>query len=340
MLHKTLAEFSKGAAIAVAVALICISGMKPAQAQNLEPFSVRLYIFTTGFHAAIFYAKEKGWFREAGLDIDIQDGTGSSNTVNLVGNGNFDVGEAALPVVAQGRQKGLPIKAIACFEPLWEGGVLVPNNSQIKTPKDLVGKTVIYSASSFETPFLDTFFANVGIKRDQVNLLNIDGMSKISSYATGQADALITFVPLIQIIVEKDRPSHGIMFKDHGLPLNSVGYFATEKTINEKPRQLKAFVGAMSRAFREIRDQDKLDEAIQAVLKNRSRQKIDAATLKAQWKSLEPYMNSEGTKGKPYGYQARADWEQTLNAMRTAGLLTVNMSVEDYYTNEFVPAHY
>lgn len=335
MLRRLLIDMSRLAMIAAMG--LSLGGIKSAQAQNLEPFSVRLYIFTTGFHAAIFYAKEKGWFKEAGLDIDIQDGTGSANTVNLVGAGNFDVGEAALPVVAQGRQKGLPIKAIACFEPLWEGGLLVPNDSPIKTVKDLAGKTVIYSASSFETPFLDTFFANIKVKRNDINLINIDGMSKVSAYAAGQADALITFVPLIQIVVEKSRPSHGIMFKDHGLALNSVGYFATEKTIKEKPRQLKAFVIALSRAFHDIRDGGKLDEAVQAILKNRPRQKLDAESLKAQWKSLLPYMSSEATKGKPYGWQAREDWEQTLSTMQKAGLLPVKMPAEAYYTNEFVP---
>ncbi len=202
---------------------------------------------------------------------------------------------------------------------------------------DLVGKTVIYSASSFETPFLDTFFANAEIKRDQMNLINIDGMAKVSSYAAGQADALITFVPLIQVVVAKERPSQGIMFKDYGLPLNSVGYFATEKTIRDKPRQLRTFVHAMSRSFRDIRDNGKLDEAIAAVLKNRPRQKIDAAMLKAQWHSLEPYMFSEGTKGKPYGWQAPSDWEMTVQTMRKAGLLPENVPAEAYYTNEFAP---
>ena len=43
----------------------------PVRAQKLEPLSVRLYFVTTGFHVPIFYAKENGLFKAAGLDVDI-----------------------------------------------------------------------------------------------------------------------------------------------------------------------------------------------------------------------------------------------------------------------------
>ena len=41
-----------------------------------------------GMHAPFFLAAEKGWFKEAGLDVTFQDGRGSASTVNLVGAGH------------------------------------------------------------------------------------------------------------------------------------------------------------------------------------------------------------------------------------------------------------
>jgi NitT/TauT family transport system substrate-binding protein len=96
-------------------------------------------------------------------------------------------------------------------------------------------------------------------------------------------------------------------------------------------------VSALRRAFYEIREKGKLDDAVAATMKNRPNQKLDPASLKAQWVSLEPYMSSEGTKGKPYGWQARSDWELTLSTMQKAGLIGAGYSVEAFYTNAFVP---
>ena len=322
------------------LALVVLAVPVFAQAAQLQPIKVRLSFLTYGFHAGIFYALEKGWFKDGGLDVSIEDGTGSTNTVSVVGAGNYDIGEAALSVMAQGRNKGLPIKAIAGFEPTSDAGVLVPVDSNIKTLKDLAGKKVIYSASSLEAPFLDIFFHNGGITRDQMELINIDGMAKVSAYVANRADALITVVPAIQVAVQKDRPSRGILFGDYGLIIPSMGYFATEQTIKEKPQALRVFVAAMSRAFHEIKDEDKIDEAIADVIKNRPQQKFGADSLKAQLQAIYPFMASPNTAGKPYGWEASKDWAVAVKTMRDAGQLDNKATPDEFFTNEFVPTSY
>ena len=167
--------------------------------------------------------------------------------------------------------------------------------------------------------------------------MNVDGFAKVSAYAQGQGDALITFVPLIEIIVDGPRPSNGILFKDYGLPLNSMGYFATEKTIADKPEALAAFVSVMSRSFHAIRDDGQAEAAVAAIKAARPQLKTDAATLLKQLQALAPYFLSEATTGKPYGWQAPEDWAKTLGAMRDAGLVPGDVPDTDYYTNAFFP---
>lgn len=321
----------------VAGVFLAIALIVPASAKQLQPITVRLSFATYGFHAGIFYALEKGWFKDGGLDVQIQDGTGSTNTVNLVGAGDFDIGEGALSVMAEGRSKGLPLKAIAGFEPKSDAGVLVPINSKIRTLKDLVGKKVIYSAASLESPFLDIFFRKGGISRDQVELINIDGMAKVSAYVAGRADALITVVPVIKVAVAKLRPSRGIMFGDYGLNIPSIGYFATEHTIKTKPAALRVFVSAMSRAFHDIRDEGKIDEAVADIIKNRPQARFGAASLKAQLMAIYPFMTSPNTVDKPYGWQSPVDWANAVKIMKSAGVLDSKATPSEFFTNQFVP---
>ena len=61
---------------------VAASGVSPAIAQ--DKLSVRLDFSPWGGQAAMHLAQNKGWFKEAKLDVDIQDGRGSGNTIQLV----------------------------------------------------------------------------------------------------------------------------------------------------------------------------------------------------------------------------------------------------------------
>src|SRR5690349_14810149 len=77
------------AAAAVAAAVSAILSIAPAMAQT-EKIVMRLDWNPWGSHAPFHLAQQKGWFKENGLEVEIQDGNGSVNTVQIVGGGgNF-----------------------------------------------------------------------------------------------------------------------------------------------------------------------------------------------------------------------------------------------------------
>ncbi len=166
-------------------ALLLTLGASAACAQELTPIKLRMAAFPFGFNAGLFLAVERGWLRAGGVDIHIEDGTGSASTVNLLGTGQYDIGEAAVSVMAIARDKGMPLKAIATFVRGTDLAVLVPRGSGIKTPKDLEGKRVAYTAGSLEGPFMEAFFKAGGADINKVQLLNVDFNSKIPLYLGG-----------------------------------------------------------------------------------------------------------------------------------------------------------
>jgi NitT/TauT family transport system substrate-binding protein len=115
-----------------------------------------------GMHAGLFLAQEKGWYKEAGLNVDLQDGKGSQRTIELVGTGNVDVGFAQLSIMAVARSQGVPVKAIAVFIRNNDNGVMFAADSDIKTLKDLEGKTVAYTAGSGDGSFVPLFLKRRG----------------------------------------------------------------------------------------------------------------------------------------------------------------------------------
>jgi NitT/TauT family transport system substrate-binding protein len=102
-------------------------GVSPASAQ--DKLSVRLDFSPWGVQAAMHLAQNKGWFKEAKLDVDIQDGRGSGNTIQLVNAGQADVGQVQVGLVGSARAKGATIRSIATFQRRTDLCILVDKDS-------------------------------------------------------------------------------------------------------------------------------------------------------------------------------------------------------------------
>src|SRR5437764_10128307 len=178
--------------VQVIAALLLVHG---GSALSQEKITVRLDWTPWGTHAPIHLAAQKGWFKQAGLDVEAEDGNGSVTTVQLVGAGKFDVGHASLAPMMIARDKGLEVKAIANFVRKNDIGLLVPRGGAMKGPKDVAGQKIVFTAGSLEAPFLDQFLAAGGLKREQVELLNVEAAAKVPTYAAARADGVFSTVP-------------------------------------------------------------------------------------------------------------------------------------------------
>src|SRR6476661_7215473 len=203
-------------------------------AAQAESLTVRLDFIPVGFHAAMHLAKEKGWFAREGLEVEIQDGTGSLNTIQLVGSGQVDVGQVQLGVMAIAREKGVPVKSFAGFVRKSDLGVIVPRDSNMKTVKDLKGKKLLCFTASPWAPFIDNFLAKGGLDRSSVEIAMVPPATMAAVYMSNGADGIMTVEPFGLPIVEKTRPSMSIRLADYGINFPSYGLIATETTLTQK----------------------------------------------------------------------------------------------------------
>ena len=80
--------------------------------EALIPVSFRLNYTAAGLHAPFYYALEKGYYEEVGLDVTIGEGTGSGTTAKLVGTGGDDLGLVDSASVASAVANDIPIKIV------------------------------------------------------------------------------------------------------------------------------------------------------------------------------------------------------------------------------------
>ncbi|MBO1111576.1 ABC transporter substrate-binding protein [Bordetella petrii] len=319
------------AAAGLAAALAC----QAAAAQALEPLKVRLDWTPWGVQAAFHLAQHKGWYKQAGLDVTLEDGNGSVTTVQIVGSGDsFDLGHAALASMMIARDKGLPVKAVAVFARHSDIGLLVPADSGITGPAQLKGKKVAYTAGSLEAPFIDAFLARGKLAKSDIDLVNVDAAGKASTYAVGRADAAFSTIPFFLPVVSQNRPSKAVRFADFGLDMPSFGLFANEQKLAERGEAIGRFASVSARAWEYIYAGHQ-DEAVAAILAERPQARLDPRVLRGQIDALRDYFGTPAA-GRRLGAPVPADWVQAVRTLSSVGLVRADADPAGFYVPDLV----
>jgi NitT/TauT family transport system substrate-binding protein len=309
---------------------------RPALAQPLPKVTVRTDFLPWGMHAGLHLGVEKGWFKDAGLDVDVSDGKGSGITLQQVATGDVDVGWVQLGVMAVARGRGMPVSSIAGLVRRSDLGALVPKDGGLTKVTDLAGKKVAYTAGSSWGTLVDPFLAAGGLTRDQINLVNVDQSALLSIYTSGGVDATLTTFPFAKPTADRQRPSNGILLADVGLNIPSYGLVVAQRSLPAKEDALRRFAPVVVKAWEYIYP-DRIDEAVEAIVKQRPNDKLDTDILRNQIVEYQKFFVTEATKGKRFGWQSEEDWKGTIAVLEKTKSIPPGSKPADYYTNQFVP---
>ena len=311
---------------------VCLSaGTACAQ----EKIIVRMDFIAWGTHAAMHLANDKGWFKEAGLDVTVQDGTGSSNTIQLVGTGQVDVGQVQLGGMAIARENGLPVKSFVAWFRKADLAVLVDRDSPAKSVKDLTGKSLVVFAGSPWSPYIDSYLRSGGQTRDTVKILNVAPPALISTYTARQADGVMTTAPFGAPLVESTRPSKALLMADAGIAFPSYGLIASESTLEKRAEVLRKLARVQIRAWDYIYAGN-VDEAVQAIIRQRPNAGLNAVFLKGQIEGYKAFIHTANSQGKATGLQNDADWLDAIRDMERANVIKPGRKPSEFYTNNLL----
>jgi NitT/TauT family transport system substrate-binding protein len=319
----------------VFIGLSLLSGA--AYAADEEKLSLQLEWVTLGYHSPFYLAAAKGWYKDAGLEVSITPGTGSTTTVQLVASGKSDVGHASLSSMAFARGKGVPVIATANFFRTGDICLFVPNGSLIRTIADVKGKKLIATAVSFEAPFIDAFLAAGGLARRDVVLENVDFATRNGVYARGDADGIFGTPVGTGVQLEKLRPSRCLLFADYGLNVPGFGIFATPEMLGKRGKALRALSSIVAGAWTYVTTSPShMEEAIDVLMKARQTDRLDRADMMKQLQASVQFLHSKRTKDVPIGVQNGDDWADAIAAMEKAKMVNPGTKPTDYFTNNYL----
>lgn len=324
--------------IRYAACLAIFIGIGAKQAPvRAEPLSLTLDWTPFGVHAPIFLAAQKGWIKDAGLDVTIRDGKGSTSTLQMLAAGTTDVGFVQLVSMVAAIEQGLAVTSIAGFVRAGDNGFVVPIDSPIKEPKDFIGKRIAFPLGGSSGSLMGAFWHYVGLTREQMTLIGVDSSAIASTYIAGAADAAVSPVTSLLPIVQDKRPSRAIPYAQFGLRVPAYGLTVRAAEVASRSAELGKLAQVLSRAWQYVADEH-VEEGVDAIILQRPNEKLDRPVMIAQIKETLKLIMTPTTEGKPIGWQSEEDWKSALAVLKNAGMIKTEKPLSAYYTNQFFPA--
>jgi len=241
----------------------------PAISQGATKVSFTTSWIPEGPNLFAHIAREKGFWKKAGLDVSVARGSGSGAAAQAVSAGTFDFGMAATPTVIVQAAKKLPITCIGQINYDALMGIGLLSGSPIKKPKDLEGKKLGASVTSGEYPFLPLYAEKAGFDLAKVQMVQLDGKVRERSLMEKQVDAVSAFatstIPSLSPLGTEVR---FMLFRDATIEFYGQSLTTQPQRLEKDPSLCAAFVEGAMQAIRFT--MTNFDDAIDIFLKANS----------------------------------------------------------------------
>jgi NitT/TauT family transport system substrate-binding protein len=241
---------------ALAFALVFTTGITAAQADT--KIKLVLNWKYEGPQGMFFLAQDRGYFKQAGLDVTFDQGNGSGAAVPQVANGAFDMGFGdinALIELAAKKPDEAPIGVFMLYNrPPFTAAVKA--DSPIKTPADFVGRKLGGAANDGALKLFPALCATAKIDCSKVEIVNMQPTLREQMLMQGQVDGVFGYVTTIRFSarltgVDPDKELRFIKFGDYGMDLYSNAIIVSRKFAKEHPEAVKGFLAALNHGIKD-----------------------------------------------------------------------------------------
>ena len=235
--------------LALAAALAAASS---ASAQ--EKFNFALNWFAVGDHAAYWVALDKGYYKAKGLDVTLENSKGSGDSIAKVDTNRADAGLADAAVVIASHARGTTVKSVGMVFDKTPLNFFSLKSSPLLKPKDLEGKTLGAPPGDAQRQMFPAFAKVNGIDASKVTWVNIEPAAKTAAVAEKRMDGVGDYSTGLPLYEKAAGPGNVAMmpWANFGFDMYSMSIMASEKTMKERPQQLKAFVEASYMGWRDV----------------------------------------------------------------------------------------
>ncbi|MCC4310545.1 ABC transporter substrate-binding protein [Alcanivorax marinus] len=292
-----------------------------------------------GDKAVIYLGVQEGLFKDAGIEVEIMTGRGSSDVVTKLGTGAGDMGSGGLSALMQAKAGAeVPVTAVMSIYTRQPDAVFVAEGAGIDDLKDLQGKTLAtatFSASNVTWPLV--LEAN-GMTPDAVKVLKVDPGAMGPMFATGRVDGTINWItklPAFQALAKDAGKTVKVLpWSEYGFNGYGLSMFASDRLIEENPALVKKFVAVYKQALgMAVADPAKAGAALKAMVPD-----IDADIAAEEFAVSAQLIDTDIAKQDGLGAFEPELLKETWTWVAKAQNLPVDaLDPEDAVTRAFIP---
>jgi NitT/TauT family transport system substrate-binding protein len=311
--------------------VLAMSGSALAQ----EKASLRLNWLMYGFHSFFYLGVDKGFYKDEGIELTIGEGQGSGRAVQIVGAKSDTFGLSDGSSVIAGITKGAPIVAVMGIMNKSPFAIITRADANIKTVKELEGKTIAATAGEAGLVIFPAILANAKMGPDSVKFLRIDGAGKIVAMLERRVDAMLGGLENQALILpQKGMAVNTIPYAEVGANTLGLVIHVNKETLEKNPALVQKFVRATQKAL--AFTEKNPGEAIAAIAKLKPDLDRDLA-LKQLKAGLALQRAADGAN-QPVGWMSPGDWANTLKLMKDYQELQTDMASTSFFTNQYTAA--
>ena len=206
--------------------------------------------------AQIVIARDKGFFKEAGLDVDVKFFPSAGDLMTAVVGGSVPIGTSGATPTTTLRSRPYPIRILSQISDI-SGAQQIIVKQNLKSLDELYGKKIAIMRGTASESLFNSFVKAYGFDASKVELVNMAPAEMLASFSRGTVDAISVWEPNTtrarriangKLLVSgtksmiPGREGERRIYGDHSV------LFATEAFIREQPATIKAILSALIKA--------------------------------------------------------------------------------------------
>jgi len=293
-----------------------------------------------GPQAAFLLALDRGYFREAGLNVTMDRGFGSGDVPVKISSGAYDVGVADInPTI---RMK-LERPDVDLFSPfiVYDAtalAVMSMRRENIRTPRDLEGKLIASPESDAGRQLFPAFAKAAGINAGSVRWQTVTPQLRETMLVRGQANAITGFITsgIFSLrglgVAEQDIVT--MMFSDVGADFYATSLITSRRWATANPRAVTGLIRGLIRA-----QYDSLQDPQAAIVNMRRREPLTDVALETERlrMSLDRLTFTPHVRANGFGKVDMTRLQRSVDAVREALNISRPVAASDIYDPSFLP---
>lgn len=286
-------------------------------------------------HTGLFVARDKGWYGDEGLEVEIVEPGQGGTPVPVVAAGKADFGVSFQEEVTNARATGVPIVSIAAVIQHNTSAFISLQEKGITRPRDLEGKKYAAWGLPIEEQVIEVLMACDGGDVETVEFVNVGASDPLTAI---QRDMDVAWIY---------EGWEGVEAELRGLPVNVVRFtdwldclpdyytpvlVTNEDTIAQRPDLVRRFLAATARGYRYAIEHP--DEAAELLIAAAPEADPELVRRSQEW--LSPRYQADAAQ---WGEQKLEVWQAYAGWLAERGLLPEAIDAEPAFTNDFLPGH-